>query len=115
MGSSWSSREPEHLELDRVIGQLHTREDTRPAGDHVVSPDPNVLAEHGAAGDLRPRADAAASGDDAVAQFAALADFGPLQDNRPLDRRAGADRDVLGEDHQAADMGALGDAHTALE
>src|ERR1700676_4381507 len=103
------------LELDRVIGQLDTREDTRPTGDHVVSPDADAFAEHRAACDLRPRADAAAGGDDAVAQLAALADLRPLQDDPALGGRARADRHVLGEDDQAADVRALTDAHAALK
>ena len=60
-------------------------------------------------------ADATAGRDDAVAQPAALADLRPVEDHRALDRRARADRDVFAEHDQAADLGALGDAHAALE
>ena len=41
-------------ELDRAVGQGDTREDTRPAGDHVVRPHGHALAEHRAAVDRLP-------------------------------------------------------------
>src|ERR1700683_385255 len=43
------------LEPDRAVGQIDTREDTRPVRDHVVRPDRHALAEHGATGDLASR------------------------------------------------------------
>src|ERR1700694_1043649 len=72
------------LELDRAIGQRDTREDTRPAGYHVVRPHLHPLAEHRTTGYSRTRADPAARRNDAVAKLAALADLGPFEDDGPL-------------------------------
>src|SRR5450631_3652158 len=85
-----------NLEPDRAVGQLDTREDTRPMRDHVVRPDRHALAEHRSTGYLGARTDSAAGGDDAVPQRAALADLGSVEDHRTLHRRVRGDRHVSG-------------------
>src|SRR5581483_12013422 len=67
------------LELDRAVGQLHPREDTRTARDHVVGTDLDALAEHRAVRDAARGPDRAAGSHDAVAELAALADLGAVK------------------------------------
>src|SRR5271165_4433782 len=103
------------LELDRAVGQFDTREDTRPAGYHVASSDPDALPDHGSTGDAGAVADAAAGGEDAVAQLAAGAHAGPREDHGALHGGAGADDDVLAEHDKAADVGAGAHVRAALD
>src|SRR5258707_7273276 len=103
------------LELDRPVGQLHPWEDTRPARDHVVSPQADPLPQYRPGRDLAARSDLAARPDDAVAKLAALAHLAAGKDNGALDGAVGADRDVLGEHHERADVGARCDLRPGLD
>src|SRR5258708_23767346 len=93
------------LELDRPVGQVHPWEDTRPACDHVVSPQADPLPQYRPGRDLAARSDLAARPDDAVAKLAALGHLAAGKDNGALDGAVGAYRDVLGEHHTPADLG----------
>src|SRR5439155_11939575 len=110
-GSRWAMS----LERNRAVRQRDTREDTRPARDHVVSPHLNTLAEDRATGDLGAVPDLASGGENAVAQLASLADLGSLEQDGALDDAARADRDVCSEHHEAADMRPVRDPHAALQ
>src|SRR5437764_14405979 len=84
--STWVAGGCLALELDRVIRERDTREDTRPTGDHVLRPHADPFSEHRTARYPRALADAATGPDDAVAQLAARADLGVLEDHRALHR-----------------------------
>src|SRR6202012_2931276 len=103
------------LELDRPVGQLHPREDTRPAGDHVASPNGHNLADRRSAGDLGLRSARAARAADSVAELAALPDLGAVEDHGALDGAVRPDLDVAAQHHEAADPRAGGDPHTRLK
>src|ERR1700729_749851 len=79
--------------LDRSVGQLHAREDTRAGRERVSRPDLDPLAEHDAAVDL-----------------AVVADLHVPADDRGADRRPGSDADPA-EQHRTLHAGALADRH----